>query len=240
MRPPTRFAFPCTHAAPPGYITPDRETGIGKLTDGEIARTLRYGVSHDGRALLPFMPFANLSDEDLTAIVSFLRSGAPIRNAVPKQELTLLGRALLALLIRPRGPDGPPPAVSPSGPTIERGKYLANHVANCLMCHTRVNDLGKTIRPSFAGGNVFEEEKGTFVTPNLTPDRDTGRITAWTEDAFVLRFRSGVGPEGSPMPWKSFGNIREDDARALYRYLRTLPPVHNPIDPPKKEVVAAQ
>jgi mono/diheme cytochrome c family protein len=53
-------------------ITPDKETGIGNLTDGEIARTLRYGVGHDERAMLDFMPFQNLSDEDLTAVISFL------------------------------------------------------------------------------------------------------------------------------------------------------------------------
>ena len=64
---------------PPGTmrapnITPDMETGIGKLSDGEIARTLRYAVGSNGRCIFPFMPFADMSDGDLTALVSFLRS----------------------------------------------------------------------------------------------------------------------------------------------------------------------
>ena len=64
---------------PPGEfharnITPDTETGIGQFSDGAIARALRHGVGHDGRALLPFMELQGLSDEDLVAVVSYLRS----------------------------------------------------------------------------------------------------------------------------------------------------------------------
>lgn len=224
-------------------ITPDRETGIGKLTDGEIARTLRYGVGHDGRAILPFMSFANLSDEDLTAIVSFLRAEAPVHHLVPAHRPNLLGRLALAFLIRPHGPGGAPPASSPVGPTIERGKYLANDVGNCVSCHTKLDDVGRPIGPSFAGGgrHVSSDASGRiFVSPNLTPDAATGRITQWSEDTFVLRFRTGAGPSGSPMPWRAFGNIPEDDVRALYRYLRSLPPVRNLVEVPREQVVATQ
>ena len=217
-------------------ITPDKETGIGKLTDAEIARTLRYGVGHDGRAMLPFMPFANMSDEDLTAVVSYLRAQEPVHHAVPSHEPNLLGRAVIALVIRPRGPDGTPPATSPKGPTIERGKYLANNVANCVTCHSKLNDVGAIVGPKFAGGG----KHGTFVSPNLTPDRETGRIAAWSEELFVARFKAGAGPKDSPMPWATFATITEDDARALYRYLQSLPPVHNVVDAPKKEVVAGK
>src|SRR5262245_43177440 len=73
---------------PPGTIyarniTPDAETGIGSFSDGAVARALRYGVGHDGRALLPFMEMQGLSDEDLVAVVSYLRSQPPVRNPVP-------------------------------------------------------------------------------------------------------------------------------------------------------------
>ena len=50
-------------------LTPDAETGLGKVSDGAIARALRYGVGHDGRALLPFMEMQGLSDDDLQAVV---------------------------------------------------------------------------------------------------------------------------------------------------------------------------
>ena len=57
-------------------LTPDRETGIGRRTDGELARILRHGVRADGRAAFPLMEFQGLTDEDLTAVISFLRSRA--------------------------------------------------------------------------------------------------------------------------------------------------------------------
>src|SRR6478672_4266266 len=55
-------------------ITSDKETGIGNYTDEEIARVLRYGVHPDGTAVFDFMPFHNMSDEDLTAVISYLRA----------------------------------------------------------------------------------------------------------------------------------------------------------------------
>src|SRR5690606_6140037 len=61
-------------------LTPDHITGIGNRTDGELARTIRYGITHDGRFLPPVMPYSQMSDEDLQAIISFLRSQAPVEN----------------------------------------------------------------------------------------------------------------------------------------------------------------
>lgn len=78
-------------------ITPDEETGIGKLSDGEIARALRYGVAHDGRAIIDMMPFYDMSDDDLKAIISFLRSQEPIHNPRPKHELNFLGKVVFFL-----------------------------------------------------------------------------------------------------------------------------------------------
>jgi hypothetical protein len=66
-----------------------------------------------------------------------------------------------------------------------------------------------------------------FVTPNLTPDPATGRIANWTEEIFIARARTGKGAEGSPMPWANYARMTDDDLRAIYRYLRSLPPLHN-------------
>ena len=88
-------------------LTPDVETGIGRYTDGELARVLRHSVKPDGRAALPFMESQNLSEEDLTAIISFLRSQPPVRRAVPDHDLNLVGKAVIAFLIEPVGPSGP-------------------------------------------------------------------------------------------------------------------------------------
>ena len=54
----------------PRNITPDLETGIGKLSDGEVARVMRHSVGADGRVIVPFMPFQNMSNDDLTAVIS--------------------------------------------------------------------------------------------------------------------------------------------------------------------------
>ena len=106
---------------PPGKfyarnLTPDAETGLGNCTDRAIARALRLGVGHDGRALLPFMEMQGLADDDLLAVVSYLRSQAPVRNAVPAHQFTLLGKVVKAtVLAKPVGPATPPPARAPRG-----------------------------------------------------------------------------------------------------------------------------
>ena len=109
--------------------------GIGKFSDKEIARTLRHGVGTDGRAVLDFMPFYDISDEDLTAIISYLRSTKPVKNEVPKHEFNFIGKAVKAFLIKPMG-DGDAPARVTPDTTAAYGKYLSASVANCRGCHT--------------------------------------------------------------------------------------------------------
>lgn len=225
---------------PPGKfyarnITPDKETGIGNYTDEEIARTLRFGVKKNGSALLDFMPFHNLSDEDLTAVISYLRTTKPIRNAVPENRFNVLGRVVNAFMIKPVGPEGEVPKSVAQGPTPEYGKYLAHYVANCRGCHTE-RDLktGKFTGIDFAGGLEFEEPalKGVkFVTPNLTPDKKTGKIADWSEEQFIKRFRAGRQIAASPMPWGPFSRMTDDELKAIYRYLHSLKPVENNTGP---------
>lgn len=214
-------------------LTPDPETGIGRRTDAELARVLRYGVHPDGRAVLPFMEYHDLSDEDLVALLSFLRAQKPVRRVVPKNELTFLGKAVMAFAIRPIGPKATPRKVSPPPePTVERGEYLATSVAVCAECHTKRNLLdGSYVQARFSGGMEFEVEsdpKKIIVSPNLTPSK-YGRITNWTEDQFVGRFGAGVGIPHTHMPWRQFQRLSENDLRAIYRYLKSLDPVD--IDP---------
>ena len=215
----------------PANITSDRETGIGALGDGQIARALRFGVGRDGRTLAPFMPFANLSDKDLTAIISFLRSQAPVRNPVTTHALNPLGHLVAAFVLTPRGPTGPVPQRMAAGPTPEYGRYLVHSVANCVGCHTKIDmRTGAFTGPPLAGGAThpsFSKPGTSFVTPNLTPHPRTGRIASWPEDLFLARFRMGKGAEGSPMPWPAFSRMSDDDLRAIYRYLKTVPAVEN-------------
>ena len=227
---------------PPGQfhapnITPDAETGIGGFNDGAVARALRHGVGRDGRALLPFMEMQGLSDEDLAAVISYLRAEPPVRNAVPRHKYTLLGTVVKAtVLANPIGPTGTPPALSPRGTTEENGRYLAESVANCWACHTqRDMRTGQLTGPRFGGTIATPDEhnpKRAWSAPNLTSDAKTGRLGTLTEDAFVARFRMGRLIPGSPMPWPAYGNMTDDDLRAIYRYLKSLPPVERDTGPP--------
>jgi mono/diheme cytochrome c family protein len=225
---------------PPGIfrapnLTPDTETGIGKLTDAEIARVLRYSVAHDGKTVFPFMPFQEMSDEDLTAVISFLRSQPPVKNSVKRTEYKFLGKVVMALgLVKPVAPKATPPKTIAVDSTAVSGSYLANSIANCVGCHTKRDmKTGDFIGTPFAGGMQMEADAFTqgysFISPNLTPDPETGILSSWTEENFVSRFRSGRVHAGSPMPWGSFSRMSEVDLKALYRYLKSLEPVKNKI-----------
>ena len=151
-------------------------------------------------------------------------------------EYSLLGKAVMAFgLIKPLAPKNTPPKSVAIDSTILSGSYLANNIANCVGCHTE-RDLktGKFTGPAFAGGFNMEADKFTkgfsFVTPNLTPDAETGVITNWSEAAFINRFRSGRTQEGSPMAWGAFSRMNEVDLKAIYRYLKSLKPINNKIE----------
>lgn len=228
---------------PPGVfrapnITPDPETGIGRATDASIARALRHGVGIDGRALLPFMEMQGLADDDLAAIVSYLRTQEPVSHAVPPHEYTLLGRIVRATaLADPVGPAEPPPPVAPRAVGIETGRYLAGSVSNCWACHTeRSPSTGGLLSPRFSGAKSMPGGAGSdtvWAPPNLTPDPRTGRLMqlGLDEDGFVERMRAGRVLPGSPMPWDVYRRMSEDDLRSIYRFLMSLPPVENDIGP---------
>jgi mono/diheme cytochrome c family protein len=217
-------------------LTPDADTGIGRVSDGALARLLRYGVNRDGRIALPFMDaYKDLTEDDLTAVISFLRSVPPAAGIAPKASVNLLGQVALTYFIRPYAPEGPPPRHLDPAPTVEYGRYLARALAGCGACHTARNlRTGEYTSPFFSGGLAFRSHAHpgqVYVSPNLTPDPDTGRITSWTEGAFVDRFRRGLLLPDSPMQWGGFTRMTDTDVRALYRYLRSLPPVRHDTGP---------
>lgn len=222
-------------------ITSDEETGIGAVKDEALARMIRYGVKPDGHAALPFMPYANLSDEDLTAIISFLRTQPPVKHAVAEHEVNPLGRIVQAFVLQPKGPHGTPRKSFAPEATPAYGEYIAHNIGNCVMCHTQVDlRTGAFSGPLFGGGAEHEaigNPAKKYVTPNLTPDARWGWLQGWTEDAFVARFRAGRAHADSPMPWEAFQKMTENDLRALYRYFQTLKPAQTGPDPKRHEVV---
>ena len=216
-------------------ITTDEETGIGAFTDQELARSLRHGVKRNGQALVDFMPFYDLSDSDLTAIISYLRTTAPVKNKRPENKWNFMGKAVLAAgLIKPMGDAIVPPSPEPDS-TAAYGKYLSESVANCKGCHTNRDMMtGAYIGADYAGQAKFEviDNRGQivkgkhFVTPNLTPDPETGRMALWNEELFITRFRAGEVIPGTPMPWGPYSRMTDLELKALFKYLHSLEPVH--------------
>jgi mono/diheme cytochrome c family protein len=226
-------------------LTPDPETGIGRWSDPQLARMLRHGVRPDGQASIPLlMPFGNMSDDDLTAILSFLRAQTPVRNAVPENQWTTLGKVMRTFVkaTKPNLDVHPPKTAPIQEPTVARGEYLARSVANCGGCHTAFNELtGAPTVPPYSGGNVMEpgalkgaDPKVWFRPPNITPRAGSALMKFPDRATFVARFKvGGRHYEGSPMPWEAFSRMATEDIGALYEFLHTVPPAgeKSPEDP---------
>jgi len=209
-------------------ITPDKETGIGNLTDAEIARTLYYGVGSNGRAIFDFMPFHNVSESDMQAIISYLRTQKPVKNKVPENEFNVMGKIVKAFLLKPTGPSGSIPKTIAPDTSVQYGGYLINYVANCSGCHTQRDMMtGAFIGEHMAGGNEFDENGTKFITPNLTTD-SSSRIFGWSYDNFKNRFRMGKLAPNTPMPWNSYKRMTDDELKAIYHYLQTVKPAKLP------------
>ena len=118
------------------------------------------------------------------------------------------------------------PAVAVESDTVTRGAYLAN-AADCVACHTDSEHGGQP----YAGGRAIVTPFGTFYSPNITPDPETG-IGRWSEAQFLRALRDGVRPDGANyfpvFPYPSFTKIVDADARAIKAYLFSLPAVRQP------------
>jgi mono/diheme cytochrome c family protein len=232
---------PAIDAGPFGHFYPSNLTpvGIGKLSDGELARAIRHAVDHDG-TLAPMMlvGVAPMADEDLVAVISYLRSLPPKQNATPKDEWGLVAK-LLSSKFQPRTASAPP-YVPPGEISIERGKYLALGPALCASCHTARDPMkGFAVVGEVLTGEPHPhvdkvDPAFEIVAPNLTPDVSTGIIASWSEEQFVERFRRGRMFEGSIMPWESFQKLSDTDVRSLYRFLHSLQAVKHDVGPTRR------
>jgi mono/diheme cytochrome c family protein len=227
-------------------LTPDRDTGLGRYSDGQLFRLLRHNVKPDGRAsLAPVMPFANMADDDLVAIVSYLRVQKPVRREVPLARWTLFGKAIAAVIrpaaFRPVLGQSPPSAAPAQAATVERGAYLANSVANCMACHSPLDPAtGELSGPAFSGNSRGEpsltDPHIILRMPNLTPDPTGVLVRFPSEEAWIRRFRVGRVIRGSFMHWGPFSRMSDEDLRAIYLYLHTLAPVANDVGPVAERV----
>jgi mono/diheme cytochrome c family protein len=235
--------LPGTVVAP--NITPDPETGIGTWTDGEKIRAIREGVDRDGRALFPMMPYPeyrNMSDEDVEAVVAYLNSLPPVKNPLPKTQLAFPVNLLIKGVPQPAGSVPPPDRAD----KLKHGEYLVT-IGGCADCHTPMEKGQPVPGKVLAGGQVFAATIGTVVTANITPDIETG-IGKWSEEFFLKKFYDykeyavngppkAAGPDAfTLMPWLGLCQLPPEDLGAIYAYLRTIKPIHNPVEThPKKQ-----
>lgn len=233
---PASLGLPGNVVAP--NLTPDPETGLGRWTDGEKIRAIREGVSRDGHALFPMMPYGSyrqMSDEDVYALVAFLNSLPPVRNELPRTVLNFPVSALIKSAPRPVAGRVPEP-----DRTNRRayGEYLVT-LGVCADCHTQKMKGERVAGMAFAGGFVFQHPAGTVVSANITPDDVTG-IGAWSEERFIQRFHRHQQDVASPppvtklsftlMPWLSLSQLSRDELSAIYTYLQTQRPIRHAVD----------
>ena len=189
----------------------------GERSDGDLVRAIRHGVRPDGTSLImmPSEEYVHLTDDDLGAIVGYLRTLPPVEREVPRTHLRLLGRALhvagkMNLLSASKTPPFEDPAPITPGATAEYGRYLAD-IATCHACHG----------PGLSGGPMGAP--GAPPAANLTP----AGIGGYTEADFVNTIRTGRRPAGTTlhqiMPWKQFRNMTDEELAALWQYLRSVP-----------------
>ena len=124
---------------------------------------------------------------------------------------------------------------------VERGSYLANHVAACIHCHSK-RDFSKFSGPVVpgtegGGGFVFDNKiadfiPGTIYGRNITPDEETG-IGTWTDDEILRAVTQGINKKGDTlfplMPYASFNHMAKQDLLSIIAYLRTLKPIKNKV-----------
>jgi cytochrome c553 len=214
----------------PGVITltvPNLTAGVGGVgatnTDEDWVRAIRHGVGHDGRGLV-LMPSATwyyLSDDDLADLIAYLKSLPPVDREQPETNLGPLGRVMLAIgklppEIIPNATvidhSAPRPISPQRGVTVEYGKYLAR---TCALCHGA----------SF-NGQTISEGGPKYLAPNLTPG---GEVHFWSEAQFTETLHTGVTPGGKQlnriMPWKYVGQMTDEELKAVWMYLQSLPPL---------------
>lgn len=216
-------------------ITP---AGISRYTDGELYRVITTGVTKEGRAIFPVMPYpyyGRMDDEDIYSIIAYVRTLEPIENVV--QEST--SNFPMNFIINTIPQKGSPTKRPDPSDQLAYGAYMVN-ASGCIECHTPV-DKGQIIKElAFGGGREFGfPDKSVVRSSNISPDEETG-IGKMTSIEFISRFKayadsSYTDPSVKPgefntiMPWTMYAHMTEQDLGAIYAYLRSVKPIKNSV-----------
>jgi mono/diheme cytochrome c family protein len=207
-------------------ITPDRDTGIGNMTDGEFLATLHDGRGHNGRRLYPAMPYpayTKMTDDDVLAIRSYLGTVAPVSNKVITNQLPFPLNIRFAMVFwnwlnfKP-GRFAPNPQKSAEW---NRGAYIVEGAAHCGTCHTPKTLLGGDKADAPLTGATLQ---GWFA-PDITPDDHKG-IGGWSKDELVQYLKTGTnswtlasGPMAEAVS-HSTSKMPDADIAAIATYLK--------------------
>ncbi|HYH83180.1 MAG TPA: c-type cytochrome [Longimicrobium sp.] len=206
-------------------ITSGRGGAAARYSDGQLERAIRHGVNAEGRALavMPSSAYNAMSREDMADLLAYLRSVPPVDRELPRTRVRALGRVLYMAgklpLYEAEMIDHAvrPPAAVPPAVTVDYGEYLAT-IGGCKGCHTA------TLAGTAVGHGP--DEPGAA---NLTP---AGPFGKWTEEDFFKAMRTGIRPDGTAinaaMPWALTGRMTDDELRAVYMYIKTVPPSPTP------------
>jgi mono/diheme cytochrome c family protein len=211
-------------------ITPDKETGAGNWSDDTLARAIREGIGHDGRALFSVMPYPNyreMSDEDLASVIVYVRSVPAVRNQLPTTRMPFSLNFFIQNV--PEPVTAAVPAPDQSTP-VARGTYLVR-MAACANCHTPQEQGQPFPGMDFAGGFILKEPKGDVASANITPA--ASGIGYYNDTSFVQAMHTGkVGarPLHASMPWYFYGKMADDDLKSVFAFLQSLKPVKHQLD----------
>jgi mono/diheme cytochrome c family protein len=200
-------------------LTRGEGSPAAKFTDEDFVRAIRHGVAPDGRGLflMPSAEFATFSDDDMGALVAYVKSVPPVNRASVPLKFGPVARALLvAGKIRLAADEIDHANVQPAkvvpGVTVEYGRYLA---VGCTGCHGS----------NFSGGKIAVGPPDWPPAANLTPHAD-GRLSKWTEEDFIRTLRTAKRPDGTElsivMP-RAFGQLNDVELKAIWMFLKTLP-----------------
>jgi mono/diheme cytochrome c family protein len=216
-------------------ITP---AGISRYTDGELFRLITTGVTKEGRAMFPVMPYhyyGQMDPEDIKCIIAYIRTLQSIDNPVPESVADFPMNFIINTIPQKASPHKLPA----KSDQLAYGAYMTNASA-CVECHSPVNK-GQIIEElSFSGGREFTLPGGAVIrSANITPDKETG-LGGWTEEQFIGRFKmysdTGFKPQpvkpgefNSIMPWLIYSKMNKEDLAAIYAYLRRVKAIKNTV-----------
>ena len=219
-------------------ITPDPVYGIGTWTDQEIIDAIRLGVKPDGTIMSPVMPYPALNgmtDEDVTALVAFLRSLEPITRKNLPHEITIPFSGLAMRIWRWLFFEPVEPRARAWADPVARGRYISEHLAHCQECHTPRTVFGTLDRTHDLAGNPAGIDGA--VAPNISPDDETG-IGQWSEGEIVSLLRTGFLPNFDTVqglmalvidgvPEGGYKDMTDEDTQAVAQYLKSVAPVRS-------------